>query len=82
MVGLAALLEVVERVELETPVLEVAAVVGRSAATLVREVRRLRAAEVWLAACGAPVPAGREAGTGKRVIHTERAVLEEMEKRT
>lgn len=41
MVVLAALLEVVERVELETPVLEVAAVVGRSAAALAR---RLRAA--------------------------------------
>jgi hypothetical protein len=35
---------VVERVELETPVLEVAAVDGRSAATLVKEVRQLRAA--------------------------------------
>jgi hypothetical protein len=69
----------VERIELETPVRWEAAVVGRSAATLVREVRRLLAAEVWLAACGVPVPAGREAETGKRVMHTERAVLEEME---
>jgi hypothetical protein len=44
MVVLAALLEVVERVELETPVRWEAAVVGWSAATLVMEVRRLRAA--------------------------------------
>jgi hypothetical protein len=79
MVVLAALLEVVERVELETPVLEEAAVVGRSAATLVMEVRRLWAAEVRLAACVAPVPSGRAAGTGKRVMHTERTVLVDME---
>jgi hypothetical protein len=79
MVVLAALLEGVERVEPETLVLEVGAVVGRSAATLVMEMRPLQAAEVRLAACGAPAPSGREVETGKRVMHTERAVLEEME---
>jgi hypothetical protein len=44
MVVLAALLEVVERVEPETPVLWEAAVVGWSAATLVVEMRPLQAA--------------------------------------
>jgi hypothetical protein len=80
MVILAVLLEVVERVEPETPVHWEAAVVGWSAATLVMEVRPLRAAEVRLAACTAPAQSGRAAGTGKRVMHTERAVLEEREK--
>ena len=40
----AALLEVVERVELETPVLREAVVVGWSVANVVREVRPRRAA--------------------------------------
>jgi hypothetical protein len=44
MVVLAVLLEVVERVEPETPVLWEATAVGWSAATLVVEVRLLRAA--------------------------------------
>jgi len=44
MVVLAALLEVVERVEPETPVLWEATVVGWSVATLVMEVRPQRAA--------------------------------------
>lgn len=44
MVVLAALLEVVERVEPETPVPGEAAVVGWSVATVVREVRPRRAA--------------------------------------
>jgi hypothetical protein len=44
MVVLAALLEVVERVEPEMSVLREAAVVGWSVATLVMEVRPLRAA--------------------------------------
>ena len=44
MVGLAALLEVVELAEPETPVLWEAAVVGWSVAPLVVEVRPLRAA--------------------------------------
>jgi len=77
MVIVAALLEVVERVEPETPVLWAAAVVGWSVATLVVEVRPLRAAEARFAACVAPAQAGREAETGKRVRQTERAVLED-----
>jgi hypothetical protein len=44
MMVLAALLEVVERVEPETPVLWEAAVVGWSVATLVVKVRALQAA--------------------------------------
>ena len=79
MVVLAALLEVVERVEPEMPVLWEAAVVGWSAATLVVEVRPLQAAEVRFAACVAPAQSGRETETGKRVMHTEQSVLEEME---
>jgi hypothetical protein len=71
----AALLEVVERVEPETPVLREAAVVGWSVATAV-EVRPLRAAEARFAACVAPAQSGREAETGNRVRQTERAVLE------
>jgi hypothetical protein len=43
-VALAALLEVVERGEPETPVLREAVVVGWSAANVVREVRPRRAA--------------------------------------
>ena len=73
---LAVPLEVVERVEPETPVLWEGAVVGWSAATLVVEVRPQRVAEVRCAACVAPAQSGREAETGKMVMHTERAVLE------
>ncbi len=72
---LAAILEVVERVELETPVLRKAAVVGWSVATLVVQGRPLRTAEARFAACVAPAQAGREAEAGKRVRQTERAVL-------
>jgi hypothetical protein len=79
MVVLAVLLEVVERVEPETPVRWEAAVVGWSAATLVVKMRRLWTAEVRFAACVAPAQSGREVETGNRVMHTERAVLEEME---
>ncbi len=75
----AAILEVVERVEPETSVLWAAAVVGWSVATFVVEVRPLRAAEARFAACVAPAQAGGEAETGKRVRQTERAVLEYRE---
>ena len=80
MVVLAALLEVVERVEPEMPVLWEAAVVGWSAATLVVEMRPQQAAEVRLAACVAPAQSDREVETGNMVMHTEQSVLEEMEK--
>ena len=76
MVGLAALLEVVERVEPETPVLRQATVVGWSVATLVVEVRPLWAAEARFAACVALAQSGREAETGNMLRHTGRAVLE------
>jgi hypothetical protein len=79
MVGLAALLEVVERVDPETPGLRAAAVDGWSVATVAGKVRPLRAAEARFAACVAPAQAGREAETGKMVRQTERAVLEERE---
>jgi hypothetical protein len=76
MVGLAALLEVVERVDPEMPGLRAAAVDGWSVATVAGKVRPLRAAEAHVA----PAQAGREAETGKMVRQTERAVLEEREK--
>src|SRR5258708_7761411 len=73
MVGLAALLEVVERVDPETSGPGEAAVDGWSVATLVVEVRPLRAAEARFAACVAPAQVGREAETGKMVRQRERA---------
>ena len=79
MVVLAALLEVVERVEPERPVLGEAAVVGWSVAPVVREVRPRRAAEARFAACIAPLQAGGEAETGNMVRHAVRAVLQDME---
>ncbi len=78
-VTLAVLLEVVERVEPETPVLREAVVVGWSVANVVREVRARRAAETRFAAGIAPVQAGREAESGNLVRQTKRAVLEYME---
>jgi hypothetical protein len=81
-VPVAVLLEVVERVEPETPVLGEAVVVGWSVANVVREVRPRQAAEARYAAGGAEVQAGREAEPGNRVRQTKQAVLEETAEET
>jgi hypothetical protein len=79
MVALAVLLEVVEQVEPETPVLGEVVVVGWSVAPVVLEVRPQRAAEARFAVWVAPVQAGREAESGNMVRQTKWAVLQDRE---
>jgi hypothetical protein len=78
-VTVAVLLEVMERVEPERPVLGEAVVVGWSVATLGREGRPRQAASARSAAGVAQAQARREAESGNMLRQTRRAVLEERE---